>query len=49
LRKGDFSLSLWGRNLTDTDYYTFYFKSMNNNFLNHGKPARLGVTLSFAM
>ena len=49
LRKGDFSLSLWGRNLTDTDYYTFYFKSMNNNFLNYGKPARLGVTLSFAM
>ena len=49
LRKGDFSLSLWGRNLTNTDYYTFYFKSMNNNFLNHGKPIRLGVTLSFAM
>ena len=49
LRKGDFSLSLWGRNLTDTDYYTFYFKSMNNNFLNYGKPIRLGVTLSFAM
>ncbi len=49
LRKGDFSLSLWGRNLTNTDYYTFYFKSMNNNFLNHGKPCRLGVTLSFAM
>lgn len=49
LRKGDFSLSLWGRNLTNTDYYTFYFKSMNNNFYNYGKPARLGVTLSFAM
>ena len=49
LRKGDFSLSLWGRNLTNTDYYTFYFKSMNNNFLNHGKPIRLGATLSFAM
>ncbi|MBO5878406.1 MAG: TonB-dependent receptor [Alistipes sp.] len=49
LRKGDFSLSLWGRNLTNTDYYTFYFKSMNNNFFNYGKPARLGVTLSFAM
>ncbi len=49
LRKGDFALSLWGRNLTNTDYYTFYFKSMNNNFYNHGKPCRLGVTLSFAM
>lgn len=49
LRKGGFSLQLWGRNLTNTDFYTFYFKSMNNNFLNYGKPARLGVTLSFAM
>jgi outer membrane receptor protein involved in Fe transport len=48
-RKGDYKLSLWGRNLTNTDYYTFYFKSMNNNFYNYGKPARLGVTLSFAM
>ncbi len=49
LRKGDFSLSLWGRNLTNTDFYTFYFKSMNNNFYNHGKPIRIGATLSFAM
>lgn len=49
LRKGDFSLSLWGRNLTNTDFYTFYFKSMNRNFYNHGKPIRLGATLSFAM
>ena len=47
LRKGDFSLSLWGRNLTNTDFYTFYFKSMNNNFYNHGKPCRIGATLSF--
>ena len=41
------ALSLWGRNLTDTDFYTFYFKSMNNNFYNHGKPCRIGATLSF--
>ena len=42
------SLSLWGRNLTDTDFYTFYFKSMTNNFYNHGKPCRIGATLNFA-
>ena len=42
-----FTLELWGRNLTDTDFYTFYFKSMNNNFYNHGKPCRIGATLSF--
>ncbi|MBR4995916.1 MAG: TonB-dependent receptor [Alistipes sp.] len=49
LRKGDFSLSLWGRNLTNTEFYTFYFKSMTNNFYNYGKPCRLGVTLSFSL
>lgn len=49
LQKGPVSLTFWGRNLTDTDFYTFYFKSMNNNFYNHGKPCRMGVTLSFAM
>ena len=49
LQKGPVSLSLWGRNLTNADFYTFYFKSMNNNFFNHGKPCRMGVTLSFAM
>ena len=43
----DVALSLWGRNLTNTDFYTFYFKSMNNNFYNHGKPCRIGATLSF--
>lgn len=49
LHKGDFTLSLWGRNLTGTDFYTFYFKSVGNNFFSHGKPRRLGITLSYAM
>ena len=49
LRKGDFTLSLWGRNLTGTDFYTFYFKSVGNSFFSHGKPRRLGITLSYAM
>lgn len=49
LHKGAFSLSLWGRNLTNTDFYTFYFKSMGNSFMSQGKPYRLGATLSFAL
>ena len=48
LRKSDYRLSLWAKNLTNTDYYTFYFKSMGNSFMNVGKPCRWGVTLSFA-
>ncbi len=49
LHKGDFTLSLWGRNLTGTDFYTFYFKSVGNSFFSHGKPRQLGLTLSYAM
>ena len=48
LCKGDYRLSLWGKNLANADYYTFYFKSMGNSFMNVGKPCRWGATLSFA-
>ena len=37
------SLSLWGRNLTDTRYDVFYFRSMGNDFLQHAKPVEMGV------
>lgn len=49
LHKGDFTLTLWGNNLTDTEYNTFYFKSVGNSFYSYGKPRVMGVTLSFAM
>lgn len=39
------SLTVWGENLTDTQYDTFYFVSIGNAFLQRGKPARMGVTL----
>ncbi len=40
-------LELWGRNLTGTNYDVFYFRSMENNFLQHGKPRELGATVKF--
>jgi outer membrane receptor protein involved in Fe transport len=43
------NIELWGRNLLNADYYTFYFKSMTNNFYNYGKPCRIGATVSFAL
>ncbi len=43
------SLTLWGRNLTDTRYSTFYFVSMKNRFLQQGKPLQCGATLSFTL
>lgn len=41
-------LQLWGENLTDTHFDTFYFLSMGNEFLQRGKPLRIGATLRFA-
>lgn len=39
------SLQVWGDNITDTRFHTFYFKSMGNEFIQRGKPARMGMTL----
>ncbi|MCH5229409.1 MAG: TonB-dependent receptor [Muribaculaceae bacterium] len=40
---------IWGRNLTDTDYYTFYFKSMNNEFLQRGRGVEAGVSVRWSL
>lgn len=40
-------IELWGRNLTDTHYNTFYFESMSRGFAQHGKPSQIGVDLRF--
>ena len=40
-----YSLQLWGRNLTDTQYKTFYFVSIQHPFLQHGHGRQLGATL----
>lgn len=37
-------LKLWGKNLTDTKYHTFYFMSMGNEFLQRGEPLAIGIT-----
>ncbi len=40
-----YSLELWGENLSDTDYRTFYFVSIGNAFFQRGKPLTIGATL----
>ncbi len=42
-----FDLRLWGKNLTNTDYNVFYFKSMEKEYVQKGKPRQLGLTLTF--
>ena len=46
MEKGIFGLEFWGKNITNTDYYNFYFVSIGNTFLSRGKPAQWGVTMN---
>lgn len=39
------SLQLWAKNITGTQYSTFYFVSIKHEFLQRGKPARFGATI----
>ncbi|MEA5004844.1 MAG: TonB-dependent receptor [Rikenellaceae bacterium] len=45
IQKGGVSLEAWGKNLTYSNYNTFYFLSMGNSFLQKGKPMQFGVSL----
>lgn len=46
-QKSRWELRLWGKNLTDTRFHTFYFKSMGHEFLQRGKPLQAGVTFFY--
>ena len=39
------TLRLWARNLTATDYDVFYFMSMGRGFIQQGRPRELGISL----
>lgn len=39
------NLRIWGRNLTDTKYKTFYFLSMGNAFFQRGRGMEFGATI----
>ncbi len=43
--KYNMSMDIWGENLTNVKYSTFYFVSIGNAFLQQGKPQRFGITL----
>jgi outer membrane receptor protein involved in Fe transport len=40
------TVTLWGKNLTGTEYNTFYFESSDRGFEQHGKPRQLGVEIN---
>lgn len=37
------TVTLWGKNLGDKAYDTFYFESMNHRFAQRGKPLHVGI------
>lgn len=43
------NLRLWGKNLTDTKYYTFYFMSIGNEFVQRAKPLQFGATFTLSI
>lgn len=46
LQTNRMSLTLWGKNLTQTSYNTFWFESMSRGYEQHGKPLQVGMTLT---
>jgi len=47
LQSSRFTATLWGHNLTDTRYNTFYFESASRGFEQHNKPFQMGLDLNF--
>ena len=46
LRMNRVQLTIWGRNLLNTKYDQFYFKSVGNEFLSKGKPLSAGIKVN---
>ena len=40
------TLTIWGRNLTNSDYDTFYFKSVGKEFFSKGAPIHGGIRVN---
>lgn len=41
------SFTLWGKNITNTGYDSFYFESMNRGFAQRGRPSQYGIDIKF--
>ena len=49
LRINNFELSIWGRNLTNTRFNVFYFKSVGEEFYSEGAPIHGGIKLNITL
>ncbi len=39
-----FDIGLWGKNILGTEYHSFYFEAIGNQYVQIGKPRLIGVT-----
>ena len=44
-----FSIDFWAKNITRTQYRTFYFVSIQHEFYQRGKPSTFGATLKISI
>lgn len=44
-----FEFKAWGKNLTNTNFHTFYFKSMGNEFMQRGRGIEAGISVRFTI
>nr|MBP7180105.1 TonB-dependent receptor [Dysgonamonadaceae bacterium] len=49
IAKNNVELEIWGKNLLNTYYHTFYFESFGNQFFQKGKPFQWGVSLNVSL
>jgi outer membrane receptor protein involved in Fe transport len=47
LTRKNMELALWGKNLLDANYNSFYFTALNNAYVQVGRPASMGLSLKF--
>ena len=45
--KKSMQLDLWTKNLFNTEYSSFYFEALGNKYVQTGRPAQIGMNLSF--
>lgn len=47
IKSKQLQIDLWGKNLLDNEYTTFYFESMNRGFEQRCKPIQIGVDVRY--
>ena len=45
--KGNFRLNFWTKNALNAEFKTFYFTSLDNHFVQRGRPRQIGVSMQY--